>query len=180
MSHVSKGFNSASHVQNRVHDFGMIVEKTLNSLIPIEKKSSISRVTKVFNSWSLKNLQQGSILWVFFWKKILWVLLWRGLNFFESHSTMCLKKKFNPWVKFNSLSHVEKETFNSWSHIPKKKVQFCESCSKKVQFLETYWKKVQLFASHWKEGSFFLSHVNKKVQFCESCKKGSILSVVFN
>ena len=61
--------------------------------------------------------------------------------------------------------------FNSWSHIQKRVVQFCESYSKNIQFFALYF---------WRNSISTLSHVKcsilwvilkRKAQFFESCSK---------
>ena len=88
-------------------------KKKHKSLIQIEKKFHLPSHKKVFNSWSQKNLQKGSILWVIFLGKKSTFFV-KKVQFFESNfwkSGSILWVKFNQRAQFFALCW--KKRFNS-------------------------------------------------------------------
>ena len=161
-SYLAQGFNSLSHVEERVQFFESH-STSVQFFEPYSKKCSILWVVFKSVRFCESYQKKSSILWViFFWKKsFLWVI-WR--------------KRLILWViwrkRFNSLSHLEKE------------VQFFESYSRKERFKSASHnqemrssnlrvilkKRVQFFESYWERGFNSLSHIEKE---------GSILWVTF-
>ena len=135
---LKKKFNAESHVQKRVNHFWVILLKKKVSIPWSKLKSSISRVTKKFQtSWSQ--------------------IIFKKVQFFESFCEEGSFNSFSPLVKriqffeskFWKSGSIVEVTFKKSSIlwvVFKKNVQFCgsEKCS-----IESPKKWVQFFAS-WK------------------------------
>ena len=154
-----RGFNSLSHVENKLQFFVSCWKKVLVLWVISEKFNPLYHITKI-----------QSFLWVISEK------VQSCGSYFQKRSSIL-------WVtleKNNSLSHLEKKMFNSMSHFGEKDVQFCESYSKKNSARHIREKRcsilcviysrkrdVQFCASNWKRGSMLwvnfksLSHIQK-------------------
>ena len=104
------------------------------------KKKGFNSLRHIFQKKSLGHIQQ------------------KNVQFFESHSKS----------RFNSLSHIQKEVFNSLDHI---KVFNSLSNIKKGSILWLTFQKVQFFES-WKKKFNSLSHVKRRFN---SLSQSSIL-----